>query len=110
MSISDEVASPQRRDASVKTTIPSDEDAPPAVCIRHLAADQHQRRKRQRIAGHDPLELGQVRLELALDRRQRDIHDGVVEHDHEEADRDGGERQPLAIHLCEDPTAHARQP
>ena len=26
-------------------------------------------------------------LEIALDRRQRDVHDRVVEHDHEEADR-----------------------
>ena len=93
----------------MKTTIPSDEDAPAAVRVRDLAADQHQRRERQRVAGDDPLELGEVGAEIALDRRQRDVHDGVVEHDHEEAERDRGERQPLAVLLCEDPSPHAPQ-
>jgi hypothetical protein len=33
---------------------------------------------------------------IFLNRRQRDVHDGVVEHDHEEPKGDGGERPPLA--------------
>ena len=34
--------------------------------------------------------------QVVLDRRQRDVHHRVVEHDHEEPERDGGERPPLA--------------
>ena len=72
-----------------------DEDEPAAVGVGELAADQHQRREAQRVAGDDPLQLGEVGAEVLLDRRQRDVHDGVVEHDHEEPERDGGERPPL---------------
>jgi hypothetical protein len=82
------------------------EDQPAAVGVGDLAPDQHQRRERQGVARHDPLELGEIGVEVALDRRQRDVHDGVVEHDHEEPDRDRRERQPLPILLCEDPGAH----
>ena len=32
-----------------------------------------------------------------LDRRQRDVHDRVVEHDHEQPERDGDERPPLPV-------------
>ena len=55
-----------------------------------LPPDEHQRRERQRVAGDDPLQLGEIGAEILLDRRQRDVHHRVVEHDHEEAERDGG--------------------
>ncbi len=86
---------------------PGDEDPPAPVGVGDLAADQHQRRERQRVAGDDPFELREVGAEVALDRGQRDVHDGVVEHDHEEAERDRRQRQPLAVLLCEDPSPHA---
>ncbi len=82
------------------------EDPPASVGIGHLAADEHERREGQRVARHDPLELGEIGAEVALDRGQRDVHHRVVEHDHEEPEGDGGERQPLAIFLCEDPRPH----
>src|SRR3972149_91281 len=44
--------------------------------------------------------------ELARPQRS-DGHDSVVEHDHEQAERDRSEREPLAVLLCEDPSPHA---
>ena len=36
-------------------------------------------------------------MQVALDRRQRDVHDGVVEHDHEQREAHRSERPPLAV-------------
>ena len=83
-----------------------DEDQAPAVGVGELAADQHQRREAERVAGDDPLQLGEVGAEVFLDRRQRHVHYRVVEHDHEEAERDGGERPPLPPFLCENRERH----
>jgi hypothetical protein len=88
---------PERRER--EDDDPDHEEEPAAVRVRELAADQHQRREAERVAGDDPLELGEVGAEVLLDRRQRDVHDGVVEHDHEEAEGDGGERPPLPVRL-----------
>ena len=98
-------AAPERGEG--EDAIPSDEDQPPPVRVGHLPADEHERRERQRVAGDDPLELGEVGAEVVLDRGQRDVHDRVVEHDHEEAEGDRGQREPLACLLCEDPSSHA---
>ena len=43
--------------------------------------------------------------ERALDRRQRDVHDRVVEHDHEQPERDRRERPPLPPLSPEHPAA-----
>ena len=85
---------------------PDDEDQPPAEHVGELAADQHQRRERQRVAGDDPFELGEADPEVALDRGQRDVHDGVVEHDHEQPERDRRERPPLLVLLGHEPRPH----
>ena len=84
-----------------------DEDPPPPVEVGELAAGDHQRRERQRVRGDDPLERGDRDVQVALDRRQRDVHDRVVEHDHEEAERHGRERPPLLVLLREDPSLQA---
>ena len=84
---------PERRER--EDDDPENEDQPPAVGVRELAADQHQGGERERIAGHDPLECRKVGLEVTLDRGQGDVHDGVVEHDHEKPERDGPQRPPL---------------
>ena len=81
-------AAPQRRRREDRDA--DDEDQPAAVRVCDLSADEHQRREGQRVAGDDPLELGEVGPEVPLDRRQRDVHDRVVEHDHEETEGDGG--------------------
>src|SRR6185436_13229499 len=42
-------------------------------------------------------ERGEARVEVALDRGQRDVHDRVVEHDHEQREAHGAERPPAAV-------------
>ena len=98
-------AAEERRDG--ENDDPDDEDQPATVRVGELPAHEHERGERQGIAGDDPLQLGEVGVEVALDRGQSDVHDRVVEHDHEEAERDGREREPLSVVLCEDPSPHA---
>ena len=86
-----------------------DEDPPPAEHVGELAARQHQDGERERVAVHDPLELGEADVQVALDRGQRDVHDRVVEHDHEQAERDRRERPPLAVLGSEEPRSHSRK-
>src|SRR6266536_1220734 len=70
--------------------------------VGQLAAGQHQHRKGEEVAVDDPLERGDADVEVALDRRQRDVHDRVVEHDHEQPEGDGDERPPLAMLVVEE--------
>ncbi len=63
------------------------EDAAPAEEVGELAAREHEDGERERVGVHRPLELGEADAEFALDRGERDVHDGVVEHDHEERER-----------------------
>ena len=66
--------------------------------VRELAAGEHEHRERERVPDDDPLELRVARdPSVPLDRRQRDVHDRVVEHDHEQPERDGDERPPLTV-------------
>ena len=83
------------------------EDQASAVRVGELAADQHQRREGERIARDDPLELREPDTEIALDRGKRDVHDGVVEHDHEQPERHSRERPPLLVLLRHEPRPHA---
>ena len=73
------------------------EDQPAADVVGELAAREHERGERQRVAGDHPLELRQRHVQRAPHRRQRHVHDGVVEHDHEQPDRHRGERPPLLV-------------
>jgi hypothetical protein len=91
----------------VKIVSPTTKMRAAAVVVRELAAGQHQRRERQRVARHDPLELGEADAEVALDRGQGDVHDGVVEHDHEEPERHRAERPPLPVLRGEEPRPHS---
>ena len=72
-----------------------DEDAPAAVPVAERAAQQDQRRHGQQVAVADPLQLGQVRVEVATDGAQGDVDDRAVE-----------QRQPRA----EDGGRHDRAP
>jgi hypothetical protein len=85
---------------------PDHEDLAAAVHVGELAPGDEQRREHERVAGDDPLQLRDRDLEVLADRRQGDVHDGVVEHDHEEAERDCCERPPLLVLLGEDPGFH----
>jgi hypothetical protein len=65
------------------------ERAAAAVEIACASADQQERSERERVGGHDPLQVRSRGAELAFDRRQGDRHDHAVEH-HEQV---GGAQQ-----------------
>ena len=74
--------------------------------VGELAAGEHERGEGERVAGDDPLELGEPDVQRLLHRRQRDVHDGVVEHDHEKPERHRPERPPLLVLLGHEPLHH----
>jgi hypothetical protein len=78
----------------------------PAEQVGQLPAREQEHAERQRVGVHDPLELRYGDAEVGADRRQRDVHHRVVEHDHEQAERDGDERPPLAVLVREHPCLH----
>src|SRR4029079_2086642 len=85
---------------------PDDEDPPPPEHVGEFAAGQHEDAERERVAVEDPLELGDADAQVALDRRQRHVHDRVVEHDHEQAEGDRSQRPPLPVLRVEDLRLH----
>jgi hypothetical protein len=82
------------------------EDATPSEEVGQLAAGEHEHGEGEGVGVHRPLELREPDAEVALDGRQRDVHDGVVEHDHEEREGERSQRPPLAVLLGEDPCPH----
>ena len=91
-----EVAKPPTSEASGEEQDAGHEDAPAAVDVAEPAAEQQQAAEGQRVGGDDPLEPGTAEAEGALDVRQRDVHDGGVEDDHELGGGDHDERQAQA--------------
>src|SRR6266478_4210158 len=87
-----------------------DEDAAAAEEIAELAARDQQGREDERVRGDDPLELRDRDVEVSLDRRQRDVHHRVVEHDHEEAERNRDQRPPFAVLVGEEACLHPLVP
>ena len=86
------------------------EDQPATEVVGELAAGQHEGRERERVAGDDPLELRELQVERALHGGQSNVDDGVVEHDHEQPDRDGTERPPLLVLRRHEPLHRALLP
>src|SRR5437667_287428 len=91
------------RDSSMKRKLAAMPRTPTGTLMKKI---QHQRREGQGVTRDDPLELGQAGPELAPDRRQGDVHDRVVEHDHEQPDGDGAERPPLPCSRVEHRSWH----
>ncbi|MFN8140793.1 MAG: hypothetical protein U0R29_00500 [Solirubrobacterales bacterium] len=61
------------------------------------AADRQQHRERERVAVDDPFEAGDRGVEVALNRGEGDVDDGVVEHHHEQGQAHRAQRPPLAV-------------
>ena len=84
---SGELASPLASDAAVKTNSP----------VREASREQH-------VDGDDPLQVAVVEAQRRVDRRERDVHHGDVEDDHELRDAQQDERGPgptiVALHQC----------
>jgi hypothetical protein len=68
--------------------------APDAVADR--GGRQQQNREGERVGVDDPRQAVPGEAERVLDRRQRDVHDRGVEHDHELRRREHDEREPAA--------------
>jgi len=73
------------------------EHQPAAEDVPEPPAGGDQDGEGQRVAVDDPLQRRDLRVQVALDRRQGDVHDGVVEHHHEERETHRAERPPLAV-------------
>ena len=82
-STSCEVASPQASEAAREERDPDQEEAPVAEEVAQPAAEQQEAAEGQQVRVHDPGERGVRKAEVLLDRRQRDVHDRHVEHDHQ---------------------------
>ncbi len=70
------------------------EEAAMPVQVAQPSAEQEEAAEREQIGVHDPGERGLREAEIVLDRRQGDVHDRRVEHDHEIAEAEDEEREP----------------
>ena len=99
-------AKPQKNDERGEDDEPGDEHPAASEHVGELSAGEEQHAERQRVAVDDPLELRDRDAEVGANRRQSDVHDRVVEHDHEQPERDGEQRPPLAVLGGEETGAH----
>ena len=75
----------------------ADEEHPAsAEDVAEPAAEQQQAARHEHVAVHDPGEAGLGEAEVALDRRERDVHDADVEDEHELHEQQHGEGPPAA--------------
>ena len=72
-----------------------EEHAAAADPVGDRAGREQERRERQRVGVDHPLEVLERGAEVALDVRQRDVHDSDVDQEHERRDADGDEGPPL---------------
>ncbi len=79
-------------EATPKPTTPEREHAPLAEQVAERSSDQDQRAERQQVAVDDPLLCRETAAELALDRRQRHVHDGAVQQ-HDPRAEDAGDQR-----------------
>ena len=73
---------------------PDHQDPAAAEQIRGAAAEQQEAAERERVRGHDPLQAGLGEVQIAADRRQRDVDDRQIDDRHEERHRQQRERAP----------------
>ena len=70
------------------------EDAPPADEIAQPAREEEEAAEGDQVGVDHPREARLAEPEVALDRRQGDVDDRLVEDDHQEADAEHDERDP----------------
>ena len=73
---------------------PDQEQPPVAEQVAEAAAEQEEPAEGQQVGVHDPGERGLVEAEILPDRRQGDVHDRRVEHDHQRAETEDDECVP----------------
>jgi hypothetical protein len=57
-------------------------------------AEEQEAAEDQRVRVHDPLKVGRAHVQILLNRRQRHVHHGRVEDDHELRQADEDEDEP----------------
>jgi len=78
--------------------------------VRQVASSWHDDRQRQHVTGDDELRLVHAYAEDRGDLGQRDVHDRLVEHDHERADDRAHQHLPLVVEPVQQPAdAEARE-
>ena len=87
-------ASPQKKDAIVKTTTPTTKILRRPEQVGRAAAQHQEAAEGDRVGGDHPLQVVLCEMKPAADRRQGDVHDRDVEDGHEEGGADDGERLP----------------
>ena len=76
-------ASPSSSELTVKSGEARHEEATAPEQVRETAAEQQHAAEEDRVGGDHPLQALLREVQIGLDRRQRDVHDRDVEHDHE---------------------------
>jgi hypothetical protein len=74
-------------------TRPATKVPAPTAPVGDRRRRHHEHAHRQAVRGHHPLEPTLTDREVVLDCRERHVHDGGVEEDHEEAEAGGDEQQ-----------------
>ena len=95
MSIAGEVARPQSDRRGREEHDAEQEHALAAELIAHRSADQDQRAQEQRVGFDHPLHVGDRRVEVGLERGQRDVDDRRVDERHARPE-DGRDERPSA--------------
>ena len=96
MSQAGEVARPPSRLATVKIAQADLEGAQAPEDVAEAAAEQQQPAEGEGVGVEHPGEAGGREPEVGLDVRERDVHDGRVEHEHELGDEDDAEADGAA--------------
>ena len=74
-----------------------EEHAPAAEDVAEASARDEEDGEGEGVGVDGPLEAGDRAVQILLDRRQRDVHDRVVEHDHEEREAHRAQGPPAAV-------------
>ena len=74
-----------------------EEHAPAAEDVAQATARDEQHGEAQRVGVDGPFETADRGVQVLLDRGQRDVHDRVVEHDHEQREAHRAEGPPAAV-------------
>ena len=89
-------ASPSSSELTVNSDQAGHEEPPAAEQVGQPAAEQEHAAEEDRVGGDHPLQALLAEVQVVLDRRQRDVHDRDIEHDHELGGDDHREGEPAA--------------
>jgi hypothetical protein len=96
-----EPASPRAREAIVKIINPATSTRRRPKEIRRAASEQQEPAECQDVGVDDPRQRVLREAQVALDRRQGNVHDRLVQHDHERAGTHQSQGQPAPARVNE---------